>query len=97
MDFEVLRDPDSMVRNKFTDYRIQIIDSFGFWYPELMIHMHLTDSGSWMSSFFQSLGSDSWIVMHVMEFGIQIYGLSWISWMLIIESCIMMDFIDFRI
>ena len=93
MDFHVLWDPDSMIHKKFTDSRIQILDAFGFWYPELMILMHLMDSGIWMSRFFQSLGSDSWIVMHDMEFGIQIHGSSWISWMLILESCIIMDFI----
>jgi len=93
MDFDVLWDPDSMIRKKFIDSKIQILDSFGFWYPESMILMHLMDSGIWISRFFQSLGSDSWIVMHDMGFGIQIHGSSWISWMLILESCIMMDFI----
>ena len=93
MDFDVLWDPDEMIRKIFTDSRIQILDALGFWYPELMILMHLMDSGIWISRFFQSLGSDSWIVMHDMGFGIQIHGSSWISWMLILESCIMMDFI----
>ena len=72
-----------MIRKKFTDYRIQIIDSFGFWYPEVMIHMHLMDSGSWMSSFLSKprirfmdchthhgiWDPDLWIIMDFMDAG----------------------------
>ena len=81
MDFDVLWDPDSMIRKKFTDYRIQIIDSFGFWYPEVMIHMHLMDSWIWISRLFPKSrirfmdcharhgvwDPDSWILMDFMD------------------------------